>query len=203
MDILYIVNSCPLLAHGISSVITDLQLNCQVKYINSPEESVSEAKIVQPSIYILSLFTAEGLNFVKRIKDISTNIKLILLIPKALERLIPYALEHRPHCIIFTESSIHTFTNALLSVAKGKFFFDKDVQNAIVKSFNNEIKINLTRRETEVLKLVFQGFTSKSIANKLNVSVNTIETFRKSLFSKFCVKNSTTLINRAMELGFI
>lgn len=63
--------------------------------------------------------------------------------------------------------------------------------------------VSPTRRESEVLKLIAKGSTTKEIATELNISVNTIETYRKALFTKFKAKNSTGLINKAMELGFV
>ncbi|MBK7869985.1 MAG: PAS domain-containing protein [Saprospiraceae bacterium] len=55
----------------------------------------------------------------------------------------------------------------------------------------------LTKREKEVLLLLAEGKSTKSIASQLFVSVNTIETHRRHLLSKFGVKNSVELIAQA------
>lgn len=50
------------------------------------------------------------------------------------------------------------------------------------------------RREKEVLQLITQGFTSGEIAVKLNISSNTVDTYRKSLLSKLNARNTADLI---------
>lgn len=55
----------------------------------------------------------------------------------------------------------------------------------------------------EVLELIADGMTNVEIAEKLFVSVTTVDTHRKSLLAKFDVKNVTTMIKSAVQLKFI
>jgi len=57
----------------------------------------------------------------------------------------------------------------------------------------------LTRREKEILKLISEGLTNPGIAEKLFISVTTVETHRKNLLAKFRVKNTASLIKSAAE----
>lgn len=57
----------------------------------------------------------------------------------------------------------------------------------------------LTRREKEILKLISEGLTNPGIADKLFISVATVETHRKNLLAKFKVKNTANLIKVAAE----
>jgi len=61
----------------------------------------------------------------------------------------------------------------------------------------------LPQREQEVLKLVAEGITTASIAKKLFISAQTVETHRHNLMQKFQVSNSASLIKRAGEFGLI
>lgn len=61
----------------------------------------------------------------------------------------------------------------------------------------------LTERETEVLKLIAQEYSSPDIAEKLFISLNTVEAHRKNLFKKLNVKNSIGLIKFALRFGLI
>jgi DNA-binding NarL/FixJ family response regulator len=54
-----------------------------------------------------------------------------------------------------------------------------------------------TKREVEVLTLIGEGFSSKQIAGKLFISINTVETHRRHLLEKMEVKNSMELIRQA------
>jgi DNA-binding NarL/FixJ family response regulator len=54
----------------------------------------------------------------------------------------------------------------------------------------------LTKREMEVLTLLGEGFSTKHIAEKLFISINTVETHRRHLLEKMQVKNSVELIRQ-------
>lgn len=55
--------------------------------------------------------------------------------------------------------------------------------------------------EQKILEFLMQDLTTKEIALKLNVSVNTINTHRQNLIEKLNVKSSLGLVKRAIELG--
>lgn len=59
----------------------------------------------------------------------------------------------------------------------------------------------LTNREIDVIKLITQEHNSNQIAEKLFISLNTVETHRKNLFRKLNVKNSLGLIKFALKHG--
>jgi len=59
---------------------------------------------------------------------------------------------------------------------------------------------NLTTRERQVLKLIAEGFSTKIIADKLEISINTVETYRRRMLEKLDAKNSMELIRKAFAL---
>lgn len=61
----------------------------------------------------------------------------------------------------------------------------------------------LTRREKEVLMLIDEGMTNPQIAEKLFVSVTTVNTHRANLLMKFDVSNTASLIKISAGLGLI
>ncbi len=64
-------------------------------------------------------------------------------------------------------------------------------------------KVHLTKRETEVLQLLSQGFSNADIGKKLFLSRRTIESHRNALYEKFGVKNVGILIKKAIQLKYI
>lgn len=66
------------------------------------------------------------------------------------------------------------------------------------KLINNELS-QISSREIEVLKLIAMEYSTNEVADKLFVSVNTIESHRKSLMKKLDVKNVVGLIKFAMR----
>lgn len=62
---------------------------------------------------------------------------------------------------------------------------------------------NLSQREIDVLKLVASGLINKEIAEKLNISINTVLTHRKNITSKLGIKSVSGLSVYAMMNGLI
>ena len=61
----------------------------------------------------------------------------------------------------------------------------------------------LTKREKEILLLIRQGFLSKEIASKLNLSIYTVNNHRKNILAKLNVDNVIEAINRAESFGIL
>ncbi len=68
---------------------------------------------------------------------------------------------------------------------------------------NGKEQNNFTKREIEVLEYLITGLTSKLIADKMNISTHTVDTYRRRLLAKTNTHNSTELINYAKEKEII
>lgn len=97
---------------------------------------------------------------------------------------------------------------AIQAVAKGeKFFCHKILDILVEKNFasqpaNCEPTI-LTVRETEILKLIANGRSSRQIADQLHLSPHTVQTHRKRIIRKLNIKSPTEFVIYAMDLGII
>jgi DNA-binding CsgD family transcriptional regulator len=61
----------------------------------------------------------------------------------------------------------------------------------------------LTKREKQILQLIGEGLSTKMIAEKCNISINTVETHRRHLLEKLNVKNSMQLIKEASKVFWL
>jgi len=66
-----------------------------------------------------------------------------------------------------------------------------------------ENKTLLTSREKEIIKLIIKEHTTTEIAQKLNISVNTVYAHRRNIFFKLEVGNIAGLTKKAIQLGII
>jgi len=89
---------------------------------------------------------------------------------------------------------------AIKTVASGKTYLSFEVgkEMQLNKEEPNEFLL-LTKREKQILKLIAEGFTNLQIAEKLFISIDTVDTHRKNLHHKLNVKNTATLIRFAVE----
>lgn len=66
-----------------------------------------------------------------------------------------------------------------------------------------EKRMNLTKRELEIVALAKQGFASKNIADKLAISINTVNNIRAHLLHKTSANNMSEIVARAVREGLI
>jgi RNA polymerase sigma factor (sigma-70 family) len=59
----------------------------------------------------------------------------------------------------------------------------------------------LTPRQTEIFELVAEGLTSQNIADKLGISVRTVESYRAEIMEKMQAQSVAVLVRQAMKLG--
>jgi ATP/maltotriose-dependent transcriptional regulator MalT len=64
-------------------------------------------------------------------------------------------------------------------------------------------RLNLSKRELEVLQLMAEGLSNQEIADKLFVSLNTIKTHSAQLFAKMDVRRRTQAVETGKRLGLI
>ncbi len=101
-----------------------------------------------------------------------------------------------------------TLIEAIQTVYNGNQYLEPIIKEQLLKEFtpqkqHNTAKPNLTKREKEILQLIVQQCSSQEIADKLFLSLRTIENHRYNLFQKLDVKNVVGLITRSYELGLI
>jgi DNA-binding NarL/FixJ family response regulator len=106
---------------------------------------------------------------------------------------------------LLKNSSKDELLEAITEVLGGKPFFDPKLflkTTLNLHAEDNFVKrFNLTARELEIIRFLKDGFTNQAIAEKLFLSVFTIDTHRKNINLKLNIKNPTELIKFAIEHG--
>ena len=92
---------------------------------------------------------------------------------------------------------------AIETVMKGKLFLSMDAAQSLRSVADKPDLPVITRREKEVLELIAAGCTNAEIAERLFVSVSTIDTHRKNLLEKFNVRNTASLVRLATQQQII
>lgn len=93
---------------------------------------------------------------------------------------------------------------AIDAVIQGNKFVDpalrEQVMNMVIQPEKSQ---ELTKREQQILQLISEGVTNNIIAEKLCLSLRTIENHRFTLYQKFKVNNMASLVKVAMQLGLV
>jgi DNA-binding NarL/FixJ family response regulator len=109
---------------------------------------------------------------------------------------------------VLKESGKNELEEAINAILKGESYFSQKLLREIIININNpaqklkaqnEQNIELTKRETEVLKLICEGMSNSQIAEKLFISLRTVEGHKSNLITKTGVKNSISLVMCALK----
>src|SRR5690606_12413571 len=96
---------------------------------------------------------------------------------------------------------------AIDTVANGQQFLDRQLEQAILQQAitgkRTSVEVKLTKRENEILALIANEYSNQEIADKLFLSVRTVESHRHSLNHKLNIKNSAGLVKEAYLRGLI
>lgn len=90
---------------------------------------------------------------------------------------------------------------SISKAAENKKYFSPKISEKMINFMaSNQVSFKkISNKESEVLKLISEGFTTKQIAAQLFVSTRTIETHRSNLLKKLEVSNTAALIQKAIE----
>lgn len=94
--------------------------------------------------------------------------------------------------------------DAIKTVNKGGVYFSFEAGKIYKASLekNSHLPV-LTKREKEIVKLIAGGLSNIQIGQQLFISIDTVDTHRKNLYTKLNIKNTASLIRYAIENGIV
>jgi DNA-binding NarL/FixJ family response regulator len=107
---------------------------------------------------------------------------------------------------LLKDSEPHEVEDALLKVSQGELYYPEFVTRHLITNFNSKLEnIKLNPREIEFLRLTGTELTYKEIAETMNISVRTVDSYRDQLFEKLQIKSRVGLVlysikNKLIEL---
>ncbi|RIW13124.1 DNA-binding response regulator [Algoriphagus lacus] len=184
-----------LFSQGVSSLLKGAPHFEWLGEANDPESGKTQVIQIQPDIVLLDYFLPgkNGIELGKEISGFSPRSKLVLLTMEKNHTIIQQAKEAGFYGFIPKSAERDVLLNTLLNVAAGeKIFPQTKVQDIEENPGLSKFK-QLSKREKEIALMVVQGFTSVEIAEKLFLSLLTVNTHRRNLIQKLGFKNVAQL----------
>lgn len=105
---------------------------------------------------------------------------------------------------ILKKSAGRQLMSAIRSVKRGQRFLDPKLgepllQDLIFETRNNRSTTEPSQREREVIRLVAQGYSSQQVADRMRVSVKTVESYRARVSRKLGLKTRPEIVRYAVE----
>lgn len=176
-------------------------------------EAIDQAAALGPDLILmdLSMPRLHGLDALREIKKIRPETKLLVLTVHKNEEYVLAAFDAGADGYVLKEASHFELEMAVKCVLSGKRYLSPDISDMVIEGFlEGKRGLNpvsawdtLTPREREILKLVAEGHTNKSIGDLLFISVKTVERHRANLMRKLDLHNVSALTALALEKGLI
>ena len=206
-----LVDDHQLVRDGIKSLISD---SFGIDIIGEASNSVELFKLLHlaiPDVILMdiSLPNMSGIEITKILKKDYPKIKILMLSMYTSEDFIFNGLKAGINGYLPKNTTRDELLLAIEEVNNGNEYFSKSISNIILKSFVNSAKYGnnatddklsiLTKRETEILKLVVEGVSNQHIADQLFISIRTVETHKTSIMKKLELNNTIDLVKFAIK----
>lgn len=154
----------------------------------------------KPDLVILDLVLTDiaPSQLISRIREISPAIRVLAFSRWIHANLAQEVISAGAHGLILKASRLEVLRTAINVVCAGGCYYDPSVEAFLT---NGHSRINLTDRETLVLRLIAEGFATKQIGSMMAISVKTAEKYRERIMCKLNVHDAVNLTRYAIRNG--
>jgi DNA-binding NarL/FixJ family response regulator len=181
-----------------------LSINRAIKIVDEADNGKDLVDIVEynkPDVVLTDILmpNLNGIDALKKIREKGIECCVIMLTAYEDSFHLENALEAGADGYLSKDINAKELVDAVFEVLNGERVFSRSVIRLIQKKGASHAELDstpivITKREQEILDLVGQGKTSQEIADKLFISVRTVESHRYNLMQKLDVSNVAELI---------
>ncbi len=176
-------------------------------------EAVEMAKKLKPDVAVLDIGMPgiNGIEATKQIKAALPGTQTLALTMHEDDTYVFQLLKAGASGYVLKRAAATDLVQAIRAARRGEAFLYPSVAKAVVADYlkrlatgeGRETYDGLTEREKEILTLVAEGATNQDIAQKLYISVKTVQTHRAHIMEKLNLHDRTMLVRYAIRKGLI
>jgi DNA-binding NarL/FixJ family response regulator len=173
---------------------------------------IDEVEKKRPDIVITDISMPElnGIEATIQIKKIDPEIKVVLLTMHGDATYASRGFDAGASGYVMKQAATQELISAVKEALKGRTFITPMIAGELIRSYRedgkiqpDDIRVKLTPRQREVLQLLAEGFSTKEVAAKLNISARTVEFHKYKMMQELNLDTSTELIHYAIKHGII
>jgi DNA-binding NarL/FixJ family response regulator len=205
---IFIVDDHPVTRAGISTLLSQ-QPSFQVcGETDSAPKAIDIIPKVNPDLAIIdiSLKTTSGLELIKNLTSLVPGLKLLVLSMHDENLYAERALRAGAKGYVMKDQAFETLVTAVRRVLEGELYLSDSMKERMLHRFVSNKRDELTftidslsDREMEVLVHIGNGYSTRQIASKLNLSVKTIDSYREHLKIKLRLAKGADLVRHAIQ----
>ncbi len=196
-----------LFAEGLQTILANTPQIRVLKVVSNGHELMQALAGEQAHLVLLDLSMPgmDGEAAAAKIVQLYPEVKILVITMKEDPDTIKTMMQTGVQGMVLKNTGKTELLLAIEEVMKGNVYLSQKLMKQLAGDFKKQKQETwqLTKREKEVLQLIYEGLTTTQIAEKLFVSNYTVETHRKNLFVKSGLNKSALLVKKAIELGYI
>ena len=161
----------------------------------------------KPDVAILdvSMPRMTGLQATHEIKQQTPDTQVLILSMHDDERYLFEALRAGAAGYVLKQAADQDLVNAVRAAGRGEPFLTSAAQQALIRDFleRGDQPEELTPREQEIVKLIAEAHTNRSIAEILHLSEKTVESHRSRVLQKLGMRDRVELVRYAIRRGLV
>ncbi|HRD58671.1 MAG TPA: response regulator transcription factor [Ferruginibacter sp.] len=196
-----VVDDHPMVLEGMKTMLAQINFVHLTGLAANAFEAMEKMKQDEPQIVITDINMPEvsGIELTAKIKKEYPKASIIAMSTFKERSYISQMIQQGAAGYLVKSASKEEIEEAILSVFEGKLYMSLDLNMSTVEEKEIKNMPTLSMREKEVLQLIADGFTNPQIAEKLFLSLHTVDSHRKNLLTKFGVNNTASLIKTAAK----
>ena len=173
-------------------------------------QAVRLALELAPNIVVMDINMPElnGIEATRQIISELPDTKIIALSMYSDKRYVVGMLKAGVSGYLLKNCAFDELVSAISAVVSNQNYMSQKIANTVMKDYANILESSdtspaaqLTAREREVLQLIAEGLKTKDIADRIHVSVKTVETHRQQIMRKLNAKSVAELTKIALREG--
>lgn len=193
-----------IILNGLQKILADIKNISIIGVYNNGDELLEGIAKELPDVLLLDIQMPgkSGIELAAIITKQYKNVKIIALTNIDVVAQIKKILQQGVMGYLLKDASPSTIIDAIETVHGGEQYIQEQLRQLLLSSLSaGNAKQIVTRREKEILQLIVDEFTNQEIADKLYLSLRTVENHRNNLLQKLDVKNTAGLVKVAIQEG--
>jgi DNA-binding NarL/FixJ family response regulator len=211
--VLGIYDEHKLTQEGISSLFRDID-EVEINVLaNTKSQLMENLRLTPPHLLIINLHElgSQILNLITQISMQHPKVKILIVSVLDSEEVILKTIKAGAKGFLSKDTDRNELIEAIYTLRSGYDYFSKSITHILLNKYIHKLKTDenaegintLSSREIEIMKLWGNSMTNKEIADKLFLSVRTVETHKNHIMQKLNLKTSVDLIKFGIKNNII
>jgi DNA-binding NarL/FixJ family response regulator len=198
---------------GVRALLSNVPELEVVGEANNGEEAIAQANELQPNVILMDLKMPgmNGIDATRKINETQPNIGVLVITMFDDDDSVFAAMRAGARGYLLKDADKDEVVRAIVAVERGEAIFSPAIAQRMMQYFaapsassqknQPDEFAELTDRELEILDLIAQGHNNLAIANKLSLSIKTVQNYVSSILTKLQVADRAQAIVRARKAG--